>query len=73
MSAAPVVSTASGDSAKAVKLTLTSAGGAFSGPIRIVGESTGPLKQRRTATAAVANHTFRCENLWLTVLAAKPQ
>ena len=73
VSAAPVVSTGSGDSAKAVKLSLTSAGGAFSGPIRIQGESTGPLKRHQTATAAVANHTVRCENLWLTVLPAKPQ
>jgi hypothetical protein len=73
VSAAPVVSAGNGDSAKAVKLTLTSAGGAFSGPIRIQAESTGPLKQLQTATAAVANQTVRCENLWLTVLAAKPQ
>ena len=73
VSAAPVISAGSGDSAKTVKLTLTSTGGAFSGPIRIVGESTGPLKLSRTATAAVANHTHRCEHLWLTVLVAKAQ
>jgi hypothetical protein len=71
VSAAPVLSPASGDAAKSVKLTLTSKGGAFSGPIRIVGRSSGALALSRAAAAVVPNQTARCEQLWLTVVAAK--
>lgn len=70
ITAAPAVSAATGDSAKTVKLILTSRGGNFSGPIRIIGESTGPLKRSVTATAAIANHTARCEQLWLNAVEA---
>jgi hypothetical protein len=73
VSVADAVSAASGDSAKSVKLTLTSKGGKFSGPIRIIGESSGPLKLSRRATAAIPNHTVRSENLWLTAVDAKTQ
>jgi hypothetical protein len=71
VSAAPVVSPASGDAAKSVKLTLTSKGGSFSGPIRIIGQSNGALALSRAAAAVVPKHTVLCKQLWLTVVAAK--
>jgi hypothetical protein len=71
VSVAPAVSLNSGEAAKSVKLTLNSKGGSFSGPVRIIGQSSGPLKSIRTATATVPKHTARCEKLWLTVVAAK--
>jgi hypothetical protein len=70
-SAASVVSPATGDAAKSIKLTLTSKGGSFSGPIRIIGQSSGPLSLSRAAAATIPNHTVRYDKLWLTVVAAK--
>lgn len=70
VAAASAISAATGDSAKSVKLVLTSTGGAFSGPLRIEAESTGAAKLRRTATAAVANQRTRLAELWLTATAA---
>lgn len=71
VSAASAVSAGSGDTAKSVKLTLTSTGGSFSGPVRIVGQSQGALALTRAATAVIPNHTVRCQQLWLTVVPAK--
>lgn len=71
IAAAQVTSTASGDSAKAVKLSLTTRGGPFSGPIRIHAEANGTSKLTRTATTAIPNHTARTALLWLTATAAK--
>jgi len=71
VSAAAVVSPGSGEAAKSVKLTLASNGGSFSGPIRIIGQSNGPLALSRAAAAIIPNHTIRCDKLWLTVVAAK--
>jgi hypothetical protein len=72
VTATDAVSKGEGDSAKAVKLTLTGRGGAFSGPIRIEAKSTGPTQQSRFATAAIADHFDRLADLWLTVGTAKP-
>ena len=71
VTAAPATSAAEGDSAKAVKLSLASSGGPFSGPIRIQGQATGASKLSRTATTAIPNHTARAADLWLTATAAK--
>jgi len=56
-----------GDSAKSVKLTLTSNGGTFAGPIRIRAKSAGATPLERMAAAAIPNHTVRLAELWLTV------
>lgn len=69
---AAAVSSKEGDGAKSVKLTLTSRGGTFSGPIRIEAKSAGASQLARTATSAIPNHTARLADLWLTVTAAKP-
>jgi hypothetical protein len=71
VSAPVMVSPGSGEAAKSVKLTLASKGGSFSGPIRIIGQSSGPLALSRAAAAIIPNHTVRCDKLWLTVVAAK--
>ncbi len=68
VTAAPATSAAGGDSAKTVKLVLTADQGPFSGPIRVVGASTGDSPLVRTATAAIPNHETRTSDLWLTVI-----
>jgi hypothetical protein len=70
VTAAPAQSEATGDSAKTVKLALNATAGAFSGPIRIVGESTGAGKLTRTAAAVIPGRTARTSDLWLTVVPA---
>jgi hypothetical protein len=70
VSAAPVVSPGTGDAAKSIKLTLTSKGGSFSGPIRIIGQSSGALALSRVAAATLPSQTVRCDKLWLTAVAA---
>jgi len=72
VTAPAVKSAAEGDSAKSVKLTLTSSGGAFSGPIRIEAKSTGATGLARTVTAAIPSQTATLADLWLTVVAPKP-
>ncbi len=72
VTASPAKSAAEGDSAKTVQLTLTSSGGAFSGPVQIHAKSTGDAGLARTATAAIPSHTARLADLWLTVVAPKP-
>lgn len=69
VTAAAVKSAAEGETAKAVKLALTSSGGSFSGPIRIEAKASGGLA--RTATAAIPNHTPRIADLWLTATPAE--
>jgi len=71
VTASPVKSAAEGESAKSVKLTLTSSGGAFSGPIRIQAKSTGASGLARTVTAAIPSQTATLADLWLTVVAPK--
>ncbi len=71
VAAEPAVSAASGDSAKSVKLKLTSSGGAFSGPVRFEARATGESKLERTATAAIPNLTERTPDVWLTVAPPK--
>jgi hypothetical protein len=70
VTAAPAQSAGTGDSAKTVKLTLNAGAGAFSGPIHIVGESTGASKLTRTAVALIPGRAARTSDLWLTVVAA---
>jgi hypothetical protein len=62
-----------GESAKSVKISLASTGGSFSGPIRIHGKATGASGLSRTATAAIPGQTTSLADLWLTVVAPKPQ
>ncbi|HEV3136509.1 MAG TPA: PPC domain-containing protein, partial [Pirellulales bacterium] len=73
VTAAPAQSGATGDSAKTVKLALSARDGSHSGPIRIVGESTGPSKLARTAAGAIPGHTARTSDLWLTVVPGAPK
>jgi len=65
-------SKAEGDSAKSVKLTLSSSGGSFSGPLRIEAKSTGASQLARTTTVAIPDHSAKLADLWLTVTPAKP-
>lgn len=68
-----VKSAAKGATAKAVKLVLKSDGGkVYSGPLKIVGVSTGELKREQHATAAIATPKARTGHLWLTATAGKP-
>jgi hypothetical protein len=67
VTAAPAKSAASGDTAKTVKLTLTAAPGALSGPIRIVAASQTPAALSRTAPAPLPGRDERTTDLWLTV------
>lgn len=71
VTALPAKSATEGDSAKSVKLTLSSSGGVFSGPIRIQAKSTGAAGMVRTATAAIPSQTATLADLWLTVVAPK--
>jgi hypothetical protein len=64
---APAKSAATGDRAQTVKLSLTAAAGAFSGPIRIVGASTAPAAISRMAEASLPAGNERTTNFWLTV------
>ncbi len=68
VSATPVKSLAQGDSAKSVKLTITSATGPHSSPIRIAGTVAGERPVSRAAAAAIAGLTAGTTDLWLTVL-----
>ncbi len=67
-----VSSMSEGDSAKSVKLTLSSSGGSFSGPIRIEAKSAGASQRTRTAAVAIPDHAARLCDLWLTVTPPKP-
>lgn len=68
VTAAAARSTAEGESSKTVKLTLSAGGGPFSGPIRVVGRSSGPSPRERLAGAALAVRGARTSDLWLTVV-----
>lgn len=70
--AAAVRSQGTGESAKAVKLVLEPGGEAFAGPIRIEGKATiaGAAAVRR-AEAAIADHTARTVDIWLTLARGK--
>jgi hypothetical protein len=72
VTASAPISKAEGDSAKSVKLTLTSKGGSFSGPIRIEAKAAGVSQLACTAATAIPDHTARLSDLWLTVLPPKP-
>lgn len=67
---AAVVSEPSGPTAAEVKLSLTSTGPAFSGPIRISGKATAPKEFERFARTPV--RLDACfETIWLTVIEKK--
>lgn len=63
-----VRSLSEGDTAKAVKVLITSAGSAFSGPIRIVGHAMASPELRHPALAPIPGHAVQTEHIWLTVL-----
>ncbi|MBQ17888.1 MAG: hypothetical protein CMJ65_12260 [Planctomycetaceae bacterium] len=70
MTSAPVVSQPDGATSKKVKLTITTDGSAFSGPIRIIGKCTKPAKFQRAARTPVKfGNAF--ETTWLTGTAKK--
>ncbi len=66
---APAKSLATGDSAKSVKLIVTAGTEPFSGPIRVLGESAGPIKH--AAAAALTNRSEGTKDVWLTITVAK--
>ncbi len=71
VTAAPAQSSAQGESAKTVKLTLSASGGAHSGPIRIIGRAAGPGQIEHAAGAALPLRGMRTSDLWLTVTGTK--
>lgn len=60
-------SAAKGDTAKALKLKLSGAKAPFSGPLEIVGRSTGDKKLARTAGLALNYRIGRWSQVWLNV------
>lgn len=67
-SSAPLaVSKGEGDSAKAVKLLLTPGSEPFSGPIGIVGRSTGTNPLERKAEFSLQDGRIRQSEIWLTI------
>jgi hypothetical protein len=70
VTAAAAVSEPTGPTAAEVKLSFTTTGPAFSGPIRIVGKATQPQPLERTArTPAKLDAAF--ETIWLTAVEKK--
>jgi len=70
LTSAPVVSQPDGDTSKKVKLSITTDGTAFSGPIRIIGKCTEPAELQRAARTPVKlGNAF--ETIWLTGKAKK--
>lgn len=69
VTAEPVVSAKTGDSAKAVKLVLKSEPGAtFSGPIRIVGRVNLAPPTEKLATSTLTTFKLTISDFWLTVM-----
>lgn len=60
-------SAAKGDTAKTVKLKLSGATKPFSGPVEIVGRSSGDKKLERGASLMLANRIAAWSQVWLTV------
>jgi hypothetical protein len=71
VSVTSATSAASGDSAKTVKLVLTSSTGPAAVPFRISGRSTSSDQPPRLARVAISNLTESNPDLWLTVTSAK--
>ncbi|MBS0204478.1 MAG: DVUA0089 family protein [Planctomycetes bacterium] len=72
VSAEPVVSENKGDSAKSVKLKLKGDGqAAFTGPIQIVGQSSGSILREKWATMTRKEFSLESPYLWLTILPKK--
>ncbi len=70
VTAAPVVSEPTGDTAAKVNLTFSTTGPAFSGPIRILGAASEPREIRRFARTP-PRFASSLETIWLTAV-AKP-
>jgi hypothetical protein len=70
-SADTATSLAEGDSAKAVKLTITAGDTPFAGPIRIIGTTTDATAEARVADAPLAGRPQRTTDIWLTIGAAE--
>lgn len=70
VTAAPVVSESTGPTAAEVKLSLTTTGVAFSGPVRIVGAATAPRPMTRAARTP-ARLGASAEVVWLTAVEQK--
>lgn len=66
--AAPVRSTAAGDTAKTVKLEFAARSGPFSGVIRVVGKEVGVAGELRSATYSTGGWNPPQDLVWLTVL-----
>ncbi|HVU89593.1 MAG TPA: PPC domain-containing protein [Pirellulales bacterium] len=66
----PAVSLGEGDSAKTVKLVITTGDAAFSGPIRVIGTTAGATLEPHTATAPLIGRGQRTPDAWLTITAA---
>jgi hypothetical protein len=63
----PAVSTAEGDSAKAVKLVITAGASPFAGPIRISGVSASGAADAHVALATIPGRSHKTSAVWLTV------
>jgi hypothetical protein len=68
VTATTVTSQKKGDTAKSIKLQLTSAAGPVSGPIRIVGTVAGETPLSHTAESPITGLTATTPSPWLTVL-----
>ncbi len=68
VSAVPAKSMPTGDSAKSVKLVVTSTAGSCGGSVRIVGRSAGDKPHVRNARAVLTGLGASTVNLWVTVL-----
>ena len=73
VAATSAISAGKGETAKALKITLTATAGAFSGPIRITCESPDPTKRSHLAEFPLAAQSGRTSDLWLTVAPATSQ
>lgn len=67
VTAAAVKSVANGDTAKSVKLVLTAARGAYSGPIQVIGATTQPPARSHAATLKLPSGAL-FSDLWITVV-----
>jgi hypothetical protein len=71
VTAPAVVSEPTGPTAGEIKLAFTTAGPAFSGPIKIVGKASQPVEKQRTARTPAKLDVCH-DTLWLTVAEKKP-
>jgi hypothetical protein len=67
---AAVKSAGQGDTAKSVKLVLTTSAAVAGGPFQIVGRAAGDRPLVRIATAPIPDAAASTPNLWLTIVPA---